>query len=180
MFIDELDNGIFNTNNPISYYYPSIDVTTYNGKPNIKNIDFVKNKLFKFIEKDDKTIFLTYLVNENTYLLEEYENNQDKTNISKLNELLPTVSNYETWSNFIDSIETYYELNNLLYRLNQVFDNLYQIDLLNNSIDTIDSYGLFRSVWSNQVSFSSIYILIYISLFLTTSFLIFSKNNKKK
>lgn len=173
------NNGVLNTNQEISYYYPMIDYKVLSDKPSPLDIEFFKNKLFKFIEINN-TINLVYLINPTTYSLDTSSidsTSQTITNINKLNKILPSVTNYETWSKYLDSIKTYNDLQSLLVSLTNEFQDIYQYSLNNNALNIIDSIGLFNSIYVNNNSFPLIFIALYSFLFLLLIYLLYKKQS---
>ncbi|MDE5599854.1 MAG: hypothetical protein K2I49_02860, partial [Ureaplasma sp.] len=144
---------------------------TLNEKPSEFDLNFLKNNLFKFINKANN-IELIYLTNESSYSL-------SSNNLQKLNNILPNVKDYDSWVKYVDSIATYDKLENLLINLNGTFTNLYPFQLNNNSLFTYDTICLLRMKYSYSNSISYITIVIYILLFILIILVIHKISNKK-
>lgn len=168
------NSNILNTEQKIDYFYPEVYGSVINSKPSNVDLNFMKDKLFKFITNENNQIQLTYLMNNSSYSI------ASNNNIGKLNNLLPNVINYETWTNYIDSISTYNELNVLLEKLTLSFNDIYQYKLNTNSLFIYNNIALLKMKYSYSNSISYICIIAYILLFLILALLIYKKCKSKR
>ncbi|MDE6289586.1 MAG: hypothetical protein K2L64_02375, partial [Ureaplasma sp.] len=158
LFYDDVSlTNVLLTGQGISYFYPNIDIEVINESPSKSDLEFIKNNLLKFKTENNK-VTLSYLKKDLSYSLTSNE-------LAKLTNLLPSVINYDTWVQYVDSIKTYSELNNLLFQLFTIFNDIYELQLSDNTIDVVNSLAILTPFYSENNLGSKIIIFGYIGIF---------------